>query len=231
MFLVGVIALSACQVVQPTNLEAQQPGEEIQQLRDELLDAQDRIAQLETQVNQPGGSTALPPEPAPIAMTVEETATRILGLLVSKDYPALAEYVLDDDTIRFSPYGYIDVDRDLEFTRHELAAFGDNETVYVWGQQAGSGMDIAMNVDEYWERYVISTQLPQRWELLQDPSLKASNSIDNAGEVYPYTDFIEFFKPGTEVYGYMDWSSVKLALLDRGDGIYLLGIIHDEWTP
>ena len=37
------------------------------------------------------------------------------------------------DVYKRQPYGYVDVEKDLVFTREEVATFGSNQQVYNWG--------------------------------------------------------------------------------------------------
>ena len=168
----------------------------------------------------------------PVEFNFEGLAAKILPLLQRQDFAALAPFIHPELGVRISPYGYVNVATDLVFTREEVAAFGSNQQVYFWGVQAGSGMDIELTIAEYWERYVTSETPSQEWELLLDPTRKASNTIDNFAEVYLDGHYVEYFQPGTEEYGYLDWRSLRLGFQQSGDGAYYLAaIIHDEWTP
>jgi hypothetical protein len=193
------------------------------------LAAQDQINTLSTQVaNLENANCALEPaEPS-----FEGLAAQILPLLQNQDFAALAPFIHPELGVRISPYGYVNVAKDLVFTREEVAAFGSNQEVYLWGVQAGSGMDINLTVAEYWPEYVTSQTPAQEWGLLLDPTRKASNTIDNFAEVYPDGQYVEYLQPGTEVYGYLDWQSLRLGFQQSGDGAYyLMALIHDEWTP
>lgn len=230
LLIIFILTLSGCVVATPSeSTELEQVRQQNQLLSDQLLAAQDQINNLSTKVANLENITC-PVEP--VSDSFEGLAAQILPLLMSQDYAALATFVHPEMGVRFSPYGYINVEKDLVFTREQVAAFGSNQQVYLWGVQAGSGLDINLTVAEYWPEYVSSQTPAQEWGLLLDPSRKASNTIDNFAEVYPDGKFVEYLQPGTETYGYLDWQSLRLGFQQSGDGAYYLSaIIHDEWTP
>jgi len=225
-----ILTLTGCVAATPNeSTELEQLRQQNQVLTEQLLTAQDQINTLSTQVAELENANC-PLEP--IADTFEGLAGQILPLLQSQDFAALAPFIHPELGVRISPYGFVNVDSDLAFTREQVAAFGSNQEVYHWGVQAGSGMDINLTVAEYWPEYVTSDPPAQEWGRLLDPSRKASNTIDNFTDVYPDGHYVEYLQPGTEAYGYLDWQSLRLGFQQSGDGAYYLSaIIHDEWTP
>jgi len=224
------LTLTGCLAAAPGNsTELEQLQQQNQLLSEQLLAAQDQINTLSTQIADLENAS----EPLePVEFSFEALAAEILPLLQSQDFAALAPFIHPELGVRISPYGYVNVETDLVFSREEVAAFGSNQQVYLWGVQAGSGMDITLTVAEYWPEYVTSQTPTQAWALLLDPTRKASNTIDNFAEVYPNGHYVEYFQPGTEEYGYLDWQSLRLGFHQSGDGAYyLMAIIHDEWTP
>ncbi len=144
--------------------------------------AQEQINTLSTQIADLENAS----EPLePVEFSFEALAAEILPLLQSQDFAALAPFIHPELGVRISPYGYVNVETDLVFSREEVAAFGSNQQVYLWGVQAGSGMDITLTIAEYWPEYVTSQTPTQAWALLLAPTRKASNTIDNFAEVYP----------------------------------------------
>ncbi len=244
MLLVLLIMVTGCQVVTPTPVdEVEQLKQQNQHLSDQLLETQRQVVELESQIETLNTQiAALQPEETPLPENpdyVAGLASQVLQVLMVKDFTALSTYVHPQFGVRFSPYGYVHLetdlrypDADLLFTREEVANFASDETVYTWGIQAGSGFDIDMTVSDYWEAYVTQQDPPQPWEVLTDPSRKATNSLDNFAEVYPDAVYVEFYQPGTEEYSFFDWKSLRLGFQRSSDGgLYLIAIIHDEWTP
>lgn len=198
-------------------------------LSDQLLAAQEQNNALSTQIASLE-STSCPLELVKDAF--ESLSAEILPLLQSQDFAVLATFISPELGTRISPYGYVNVDKDLVFTREQVAAFRSNQGIYRWGVQAGRGMDINLTVAEYRPEYATSQTPAQEWGLLLDPSRKASNTIDYFAEVYPDGHYVEYLQPGTEAYGYLDWQSLRLGFQQSGEGAYYLSaIIRDEWTP
>ncbi len=230
LLLVVVFTLTGCLAAAPTNTaELELLRQQNQALTDQLLAVQGQVVSLSTQIAQLKESAATP---QPMETSFEALAAKILPLLQNRDFLYLSSFIHPELGVRISPYGYVNMDKDLVFTREQVAAFGSNHQVYHWGVQSGSGMDIDLPIAEYWEEYVTSETPAQEWGLLLNPSQKASNTIDNFAEVYPEAHYVEYLQPGTEVYGYLDWQSLRLGFQKSSDGAYyLMAIIHDEWTP
>lgn len=229
LLIVFILTLTGCVATTPSeSSELEQLRQQNQLLSDQLLAAQEQNNALSTQIAVLQNASTL----EPVVVSFEGLAAEILPLLQRQDYATLAAFIHPELGVRISPYGYVNVENDQVFTREQVAGFASNQELYHWGVQAGSGMAINLTVAEYWPKYVTSATPSQEWGLLLDPSRKASNTIDNFAEVYPDGHYVEYFQPGTEAYGYLDWQSLRLGFQQSGDGAYYLSaIIHDEWTP
>ena len=229
LLIVFIVTLTGCVANAPGNNELEQLRQQNLLLSDQLLAAQEQINTLSTQIAILENAN-VPLEP--VEDSFEGLAAQILPLLQNQDFASLAPFIHPELGVRISPYGYINVDNDQVFTREQVAGFASDQEIYHWGTQAGSGMAINLTVAEYWPEYVTSDTPAQEWGILLDPTRKASNTIDNFAEVYPDGYYVEYFQPGTEAYGYLDWQSLRLGFQQSWDGAYyLMAIIHDEWTP
>ena len=229
LLIVFILTLTGCVATTPSeSSELEQLRQQNQLLSAQLLAAQEQNNALSTQISVLKNAST----PESVVVSFEGLAAEILPLLQSQDYAALAAFIHPELGVRISPYGYVNVENDQVFTREQDAGFASNQELYHWGVQAGSGMVINLTVAEHWSEYVTASVPAQEWGLLLDPSRKASNTIDNFAEVYPDGHYVEYFQPGTEAYGYLDWQSLRLGFQQSGDGAYYLSaIIHDEWTP
>jgi len=152
--IVFILTLTGCVATTPSeSSELEQLRQQNQTLSDQLLAAQEQNNDLSTQIASLE-STSCPLEP--VKDTFEGLAAEILPLLQRQDFAALAAFIHPELGVRISPYGYVNVDKDLVFTREQVAAFGSDQEIYHWGVQAGSGMDINLTVAEYWPEYVTS---------------------------------------------------------------------------
>lgn len=155
----------------------------------------------------------------------------ILGIVKDKDYKELAHYVHPQVGLRFSPYGYIDTLSHLHFTKEEFIKEAEGDHRVVWGSFDGTGKNIRMTLDEYFDRFVYDKDFLNAQQVSVNEVLGKGNSLINTNEIFPRADFTESYFPGfEEKYGGMDWRSLRLVFQRQGDGIYLVAIVHDEWT-
>jgi hypothetical protein len=140
-----------------------------------------------------------------------------------------------DKGVRFSPYTYVrvgeDDDVDLVFSAEELTGLPADETVYRWGAFDGTGEPIDRTFSEYYGRFIYDVDFAFPTSVGFNEIVGAGNTINNVLDVYPQAQVVEYHLPGSNPdFGGMDWRSLRLVLENAGDGWYLVGIVHDEWT-
>lgn len=156
-------------------------------------------------------------------------ANRILELLKTKNYTSLSEYALAKKGIRFSPYAYIDLKRGKVLTIQQLNNI-DTSKKHVWGTYDGSGDPIKLTVPEYFDRFVYNANFQDSAQMLQNDFVRKGNTINNLKEIYPGCDFVEFSYPIDPRKEGINWSSLRLVFLKENEKIYLVAIVHDQWT-
>jgi hypothetical protein len=165
------------------------------------------------------------------SLTVEETADEIVRLLKEKDMKALASFIDPEDGVRFSPYGYVDVENDLSFPAEKVEKLWEDETVYRWGDFDGTGDPIDLTFPEYYDRFVYDQDYVNAEERAVDERLGHGSTLDNTKEVYPDATVVEYHFSGfEEQYEGMDWRSLRLVLKEEDERWYLVSVVHDEWT-
>ncbi|MGG3281148.1 hypothetical protein [Paenibacillus solani] len=60
---------------------------------------------------------------------------------------AQINWVSRDKGLRFSPYAYVDLKKDVHFSKDEVAGLMEDTTSYVWRTFPGSGELIEMPID------------------------------------------------------------------------------------
>jgi len=160
-----------------------------------------------------------------------EDALKIVSALKNQDMTALTAYIDPDQGLRFSPYGYINVETDLVFTADQLPAlFADTKT-YTWGAYDGSGLPIDLTFTEYYNDFIYDYDFLNADTIGNNHIVGHGNSLVNIEEAYPGSKFVEFYFPGfEEEYAGMDWSSLRLIFQEKDGLRYLVGISHDQWT-
>lgn len=155
----------------------------------------------------------------------------ILSAIKNKDYAKLNDYV--KDSIRFSPYGYIDTVHDKKFSIPQLLNYiTDNKNEKLtWGRYDGSGETISLTANEYFQKFVYNVDFINAPSISLNKTLSHGNSLNNLDAVYKNSVYIEFYFPGFDKkYSGMDWRSLKLVFKKDVDKLYLIAIIHDQWT-
>ena len=207
-------------VQQPTEQPTEQPAEE-----PEEEPAQEEPAKEEPAEEQP-------PEGAP--PTAEEAAKTVARALKAGDLEELAKWAHPEKGVRFSPYAYVDVEKDLVFTREELEGLMKDATVYTWGTAAGSGDPIELTYAEYHKKFVYDAAFLDDAEVAENKALGQSTTANNLSEVYPPETyaFVEYYIDGVDPASEgMDWRSLRLVFEKLGEDHALVGIVHDQWTP
>lgn len=162
---------------------------------------------------------------------VEEFALQIAYLLKKEDMVELAKYVHPQKGVRFTPYGYVDVEEDLVFSATEVKQLMEDATIYEWGTFDGKGTPIEMTYSEYHSRFVYDEDYVNAKHISVNERLGQGNSLDNSKEVYPEGTMVEFHFEGFDPeFEGMDWRSLRLVFEEGENSWLLIGVIHDEWT-
>ena len=170
--------------------------------------------------------------------TVLEAGTTILRALKNGDMDVLAAWVDSDKGVRFSPYGYVNTETDLIFSKGELKVLMEDPTEHLWRSFPGLDTLIQMSYREYQERFIYDADFMGDAEIAVNEGLGQGFMVYNLNEVYPKDthDFVEYhiedidptIDSNVEV---VNWRSLRLVFEKMGDNRVLVGIIHDQWTP
>lgn len=176
-----------------------------------------------------------------VGQTSEAIAARAASAILAirdRDMAALANLAHPNEGVRFSPYGYVRAQagapegQDLAFSAAEVAGLWSDPTVYTWGSAAGSGEPIELTFAGYYDEYVYDVDFAQPDAIGFGLILGQGNTINNIPEVYPGAFMVEYHFEGFDPqYAGFDWRSLRLVLDESGGTWYLVGIVHDEWTP
>lgn len=155
----------------------------------------------------------------------------ILGIIKENSYRKLANYIHPESGLRLSPYGYIDTVQHVHFTRQGLLRQAEQDASILWGSYDGTGKDIRFSLDGYFDRFVYDEDFLNAEQVSINEVLGKGNSLINIAVIYPGADFTEsYFSGFEEKYGGMDWRSLRLVFQRQDDKVYLVAIVHDEWT-
>lgn len=169
------------------------------------------------------------PEPAGNALLVRR-ALEVAGALRDRDWTALAGVVHPEKGVTFTPYSSVS-DSDLCFTAGEVAAFGDDSKVYLWGSYDGSGAPMSLTVEEYFSQFVSNADYTAAPFLAVDRVISSGNAVENVADAYPEGRFVELYYDGLdETQEGFDWCALKLVFEPVDGALMLVGVIHSQWT-
>lgn len=158
-------------------------------------------------------------------------ALDVVNALKHKDMNAFSSYIHSTAGVRFSPYGHIDVQHDLQFSASQLPSLWSSTEVYQWGVHDGSGDPIQLTFQDYFDRFVYDVDFANPHMIGNNVVVGAGNMINNIQQAYPNGPFVEFHFTGFDPqYSSMDWRSLRLVFEEENSEWKLVGIIHDEWT-
>ena len=165
-------------------------------------------------------------------------AAQAILALRNRDMQTLANLVHPGQGVRFSPYGYVRAEpgtpegQDLVFSAAEVAGLWSDPTVYHWGAAAGTGAPIELTFADYYDEYVYDVDFAQPDAVGFGETIGLGNTINNIAQVYPGAFPVEYHFEGFDPqYAGFDWRSLRLVFEESGGSWYLVGIVHDEWTP
>lgn len=161
---------------------------------------------------------------------ISATANKVISAIKNQNMQELANFVHPELGVRFSPYSYINVNKDLVFNNQSIKSFGYSKIKYTWGAYDGSGEPILLTPMEYLKKFVYDKNFANASQVSYNKLLGFGNTIENQFQVYSDSIIVEYYLPGDPRYGGMDWRSLRLVFKNYGNDWYLIGVIHNEWT-
>lgn len=169
---------------------------------------------------------------------IDNTETIVLSLsnqavnaFKNKEMKTLALMAHSDKGVRFSPYGFVDIEDDVVFTASQMMGAFDDDKKYVWGAFDGSGEDIQLTFGEYYEQFIYDEDFDNADDISYNEIIGMGNTINNISEAYPDGIFVEYhFRGFDPEFDGLDWKSLRLVFEQSGEDWLLVGVIHDQWT-
>lgn len=171
------------------------------------------------------------PEDSSTEQSIRNKSNEVMLALKDRDMSRLAGLIHPDKGVRFSPYAYVDREKDQKFTSEQIKDIYNTEKKYLWGSYDGSGDPIELTFKEYFDKFVYNKDFALAPEIGYNRIIKQGNTIININEAYPGSIFMEYHFPGFDPqYEGIDWMSLRLVFENKDGVWYLVGIIHDQWT-
>ena len=175
-------------------------------------------------------NTVTPAAPVPTEQAVLDRAAEVVAALKDKDMARLSTYVDPLLGLRFSPYAAVK-DTDLVFPVDTVAGLMADSTVFTWGAYYATGEPIELTFADYYAKFIYDVDFANAPQVELNHRLGVSTTLDNSHEFYPNALIVEYYFPGFDPqFEGMDWRSLRLVFQQAKDTLYLVGIIHDQWT-
>ena len=161
-------------------------------------------------------------------------AYSVLESIKNSDYAALSRVAHPVLGVLFSPQATVTKSSNKCFRPEEIAAFGTDTNIYVWGVNSASGEPIEMTPSEYISRFVFFKDYTTAPFIGVNHIVRSGNALENITDVFPDMQFIEFHIPGRNGGQYpiedYDWSTLRLGFEKHDGNLWLTAIIHSEWA-
>ena len=156
---------------------------------------------------------------------------KILSSIKERDYKTLSQFVHPQEGFRFSLYAYIDTTTDRILSRKKIIELGGNQKFIRWGIEDASGKPLNLSINNYFKRFVYDVDFLNAEKQAVNKFLAGGTSLNNLKEIYSGSDFTEFYFSGFDPkYEGMDWRALRLVFKVYNKKMYLVGIVHDQWT-
>ena len=161
-----------------------------------------------------------------------ELAYNVLGYISNGNYSALSKVTHPEFGVVFSPYATVALSTNKCFQKDQIAAFGSDNTAYVWGVQEGTGEPIEMTAGDYFTKYILTKDFRDAPIIGINRIVKRGNALENMTEVFPDVKFVDFHIPGGEKDSSedFDWSSLRLGFEEFEGKLWLTVILSSKWT-
>ncbi|MEZ7173235.1 hypothetical protein [Sporosarcina sp. OR05] len=155
----------------------------------------------------------------------------VLQLIKDKDFNELSNHIHPSKGVRFTPYFFVDIPNNQVFTPQQVANLTQDNTVYQWGTFDGTGDTINFVFNDYYNRFIYDEDYLNAHIIGVNTPIGKSNMMDNVAIEYPDGAYIEFHFTGFDPqHDGVDWRSLRLVFQESNGVLYLVSIVHGEWT-
>ena len=159
-----------------------------------------------------------------------ETSIHILNLIKNKDYESLSEYIHPEKGVIFIPYTFIDYEENLVLKSVQIRDIDTDNSKYIWGFYGPSPRPIELTASEYFEQFVYDKDYLNASQIAFNYSISQGNSMENTKDIFEDCIFVDFYDEGTQEYGNLDWTSLKIVM-EKYDGEFkVVAIVHSSYT-
>lgn len=161
---------------------------------------------------------------------IHNTAVAVLSALKDNDTDELFT-LMSKDWIRFSPYSYVDINKDIVLTKDNISDITNNKETFTRWVQDGSGEPITMNFEEYRKRYIYDASFMNEWIPYLNTRVQRGNTTNNIYDVYTGDMIVEYYIPGKKkLYEWADRRSLTIIMGKENNQWKVKWVVHGERT-
>lgn len=162
---------------------------------------------------------------------IGEKSDRAVLAIKEKDASVIFALAHPVKGIRFTPYTFVLLERDVVFGKEALPGFFADEEKYLWGYYDGKGDEIILTPNKYYEEFIYTADFVNADEVGYNTVLSSGNMLENQFDVYENPIVVEYYFPVFDPqFTGMDWQSLRLVFEEYEAQWFLTGIIHNRWT-
>lgn len=162
---------------------------------------------------------------------IEDRSQEAIRLLSENDFEGLSSIAHPIYGIRFTPYTFVDIERDLVFFKNEIMNFNNDDKLYVWGIYDGIGDNIELKPLDYFMDFVYDADFIKAEQVAYNEIISDTGWIENQFGIYHNSIIVEYYFSGfNPSFQGMDWASLRIVFQKYEDNWYITGVIHNEWT-
>jgi hypothetical protein len=199
---------------------------ELQEENEELLSANE---ELELEIENNTNNQEVPSQIN--TQSLINTGYSVMDLIKNKDMAGLSTYVDPSQGLYFVPLIHINTTFDQKFTATEVAMLDQDATIYDWGYYYGGPPEtsIMMDFNEYYDEFIYDKDYINASSIGVNTVISWGLIIDNIEE-FPNAEYLEFYIQGAEHANGFYWQSLKLVFEESAGQLYLIGIVHGQWS-
>lgn len=155
----------------------------------------------------------------------------VLQLLKNKNMSGLSKLAHPEKGVLFSPYSHIDLKSDMVFSAAQIAVFFKSDSLINWGTYDGSGEEMQLSTQEYFEKFVYDLDFLNAEQKSFQRFVQSGNTLVNIDSVFNQGLYVDNYFSGEDPqYGGMDWRALRLVFEKHHAQFYLVAIAHGSWT-
>ena len=180
----------------------------------------------------PSDSAIIKPKEKIDTVLLMNVSEEILTHFKIRNYERIAQFIHPKEGLRFSPYAHIDTTKDKILSAAQFLQQAKQNDRLNWNSSWDGEKPEFLTIDGYFKEFIYDVDFLNAKLKSINQYHSQGTDLNNINEVYPGCNVVEFFFPGFEKkYGGLDFRALRLIYRIKNNKTYLVGIVHDQWTP